>query len=253
MNAGFGCVYLHHKRPTMLSVAWYCCPHGQLFLFSADMTTEKQRVSFYFDGFNFYNGLKDKCRKSPEWRDFYWIDFVKLCQAFLPQDQVLQKVKYFTAPPLNSGKRSRQATLFAANKLLNPGVFEIIQGKYYKKNVTCKLCGGVFQQPEEKRTDVNISLELMLDCFNDNTDKLVLVTADSDLISTVQAVKKYFPQKTLKIYFPPLRSSGELLKACGKVVYFENNKSKFETAVMPDTVTVGPKSYIKPTEWNRVT
>lgn len=139
----------------------------------------------------------------------------------------------------------------AANKVLNPQLFEIIKGKYYNKNVKCKVCDGVFLQPEEKRTDVNISIHLLLDCFKNNADKLVLITADSDLITTVQTIKKEFPQKQIKIYFPPKRTSGELFEVCKPVVYLENNKDKFERAVMKNVIQTedGNKSYIKPENW----
>ena len=35
-----------------------------------------KRVTFYFDGFNFYFALKRKKKISPEWKDFYWLDLV---------------------------------------------------------------------------------------------------------------------------------------------------------------------------------
>jgi uncharacterized LabA/DUF88 family protein len=211
-----------------------------------------ERVIFYFDGFNFYNGLKNKCKQAPDWKKYYWLDFVKFCQQFTSAEQTIEMVKYFTAPPLNPNKRARQSTLLSANKFLNPDNFKVFNGKYINKNVTCKICSGTFQQPEEKRTDVNISVEMLLDCFNDLADKLVLITADSDLIPTIQAIKKQFPKKKIKVYFPPLRTSADLLSLCGPVVYLENNKSRFEASVMSEIVTVASKTYNIPPEWKVV-
>ena len=208
-----------------------------------------KRVIFYFDGFNFYYGLRDKIKRSPDWKDFYWLDFVAFCEEFISDGQELTMVKYFTAPPINPGKRTRQSALLSANKLLNPDTFEVIKGKYYTKNVSCRLCNGVSQTFDEKRTDVNISINLLLDCFQDKVDKLVLITADSDLITTVQTIKTHFPQKEIKLYFPPLRTSTELFNICKPVVYLENNKQKFENAVMPNDITDGTKTYTKPMEW----
>lgn len=62
----------------------------------------------------------------------------------------------------------------------------------------CKSCSGVFQTQEEKSTDVNISLHMILDCFENKADKLVLITADSDLVTTVQTLKSKFPDKEIK-------------------------------------------------------
>ncbi len=96
-------------------------------------------VTFYFDGFNFYYGLRNQVRKDRIWKKYYWIDFIKFCEQFLGTDQMILKVKYFTAAPLNAGKQSRQSALFKANKLINDDKFEIIRGKYYKKSIQCQI------------------------------------------------------------------------------------------------------------------
>ncbi len=195
------------------------------------------RTTFYIDGFNFYYGLRNKAREDNSWKKYYWIDFVKFCEQFLGPDQTLIKVKYFSAPPLNTGKQSRQSALFKANKLLNSEKFEIIKGKYYKKNLTCQICNGVFQIPEEKRTDVNISVHLIGDCALGKTDNLILVTADSDLVPPIEFLKKNYPSNKIKIYFPPKNSSADLLNIANrKVVFLENNKYKFHNSIMPDII-----------------
>lgn len=61
----------------------------------------------------------------PAWRDFYWIDIVKLCESFLGEGQTLEKVIYFTASPLSPQKNSRQSAFLNANKLINGDRFEI--------------------------------------------------------------------------------------------------------------------------------
>ena len=86
-----------------------------------------KRVTFYIDGFNFYFGLKRTKRIDPAWRKFYWIDIVKLCESFLGEGQILERVIYFTASPLSPQKNSRQSALLNANKLLNGEKFEIVR------------------------------------------------------------------------------------------------------------------------------
>ena len=210
------------------------------------------RVTFYIDGFNFYYGLKKKAGIDKSWKQFYWIDFVKLCEQFLGPDQTIEKVKYFSAAPLNIGKHSRQSALFKANTLSNPDKFEIIRGKYYKKTQTCKHCGDIFEVPEEKRTDVNISVTLIGDCLLDNTDILVIITADSDLIPPIEFILKNFPNKKVRIYFPPQYSSYDLKHISPRrPVYLEHNKPRFLNSVMPDTVYNSDKtdSATIPLEW----
>ncbi len=170
-----------------------------------------KRVIFYFDGFNFYSGLKDKCVKDHKWYKYYWIDIVKFCNQFVGEGSELVMVKYFTSPPMNNGKRSRQSALFGANLILNGEKFKVINGHYTNKTVTCNAnCKKNFSVLEEKRTDVNIAVHILMDCLNDLVDNIILVTADSDQIPTIQAVKNKFPTKKLKIYFPPERNSTDI-------------------------------------------
>ena len=76
----------------------------------------KKRVIFYFDGFNFYNGLREQSLINPAWKNYYWIDLVKFCEQFItPSDSELVAVKYFTSPPTNLTKRSKQSAFFGAN------------------------------------------------------------------------------------------------------------------------------------------
>ncbi len=184
----------------------------------------------------------------PVWKNYYWIDFIKLCEQFIQEGQLIS-VKYFTAPPSNDGQRSRQSALFSANKLLYPDTFSQINGNYQNKTIECKKCRKKFEHPEEKRTDVNIAVSMMLDCFNNNADTLVLISADSDQVPTIQAIKKNFPEKKVKVYFPPNRKSAELLAVLRQVVYLENNEDKFRASVMPEKIQSGGKVYTRPFEW----
>ena len=138
-----------------------------------------ERVNFYIDGFNFYYGLKRLKKNDVDWQKFYWLDFVKFFEHFLGENQVLQKVYYFTAPPLKVQKSNRQGLLFDANYMLNGKRFEVIKGQFYEKQLVCPVCNSSYTRPEEKRTDVNISVRMMGDCSLNNVDTLVLVCADS--------------------------------------------------------------------------
>jgi len=212
-----------------------------------------ERVTIYVDGFNFYYGLKRQKAVDSEWRSFYWIDFVKFFEYFLGENQVLQKVVYFTASPLNVQKSSRQSALLNANKLLNGNRFEVVKGKYYNKNILCPFCDAYISKPEEKRTDVNISVQLIGDCALNKTDIIVLVTADSDLVPPLEFIKKNFPNKKIKVHFPPNGFSSDLNNFIknnkGKIVKLELNKWKFVNSIMPDVVTKDDKTYIIPDKW----
>lgn len=210
------------------------------------------RVTFYFDGFNFYYGLKSKKIEDANWKAYYWLDFVKFCKQFLGEGQTLEKVKYFTTSPHNRNKQARQQALLTANRYLNSDKFQVIRGKYYDKTVKCQLCHGDFKVPEEKRTDVNISVHLVGDCAKDLTDTVVLISADSDLVPPIEFIKSNYSDKKVKLYFPPCRKSLDLLRSVGnKAISLEKSEFRFKNAVMEPTIHSpdGIKSVTLPPEW----
>lgn len=214
------------------------------------------KTTFYIDGFNFYHGLRS-ARKDigPQWKDYYWIDFVAFANQFLsPGLHELVCVKYFTASPLDQAKEIRQSALFKANKYLNADKINFIKGKYYQKSIRCQsTCKNSFTIHEEKRTDVNISVEIMGDCAFDKTDLIVLISADSDLVPPLEYVLDNYPHKRVKVFFPPCRKSTDLmslLKSKGeKVIFLDTNELKFRKAIMPHQVNGGGKISNIPPEW----
>lgn len=180
------------------------------------------RVTFYIDGFNFYYGLKRTKKAHPQWGNYYWIDIVKLCESFLSGEQQLEKVVYFTASPLNPEKDSRQSAFLYANALINEGRFEIVRGKYLEKTIVCPYCKAAISRPEEKKTDVNISVRMMADCVLDRTDTIVLVSAD-------------------------LRDN--MTHHSGKPVLMLKNEHRFQRAIMPDVVEKDGHRYEIPEKW----
>ncbi len=213
----------------------------------------KKRVTFYIDGFNFYFGLKRTKVTDREWRKFYWMDMVKLCESFLGPDQELAKVIYFTASPLSPQKNSRQSAFLNANKLINGNCFEIVRGKYLEKHLICPYCKGDISRPEEKKTDVNISIRMVEDCVMKATDVVALVSADSDLVPPIELIQRLFPNVGIKVYFPPSNFSNDLkdnlIHHRSKPVLMLKNKRRFQSAIMPETVTKDGKTYSIPDKW----
>lgn len=195
-----------------------------------------KKVTFYIDGFNFYFGLRRTKHNDLDWRHFYWIDMVKLCESFLGPDQELAKVIYFTASPLNPQKNSRQSAFLNANKLLNGDRFEIVRGRYLEKHLICPFCHGDISRPEEKKTDVNISIRMVDDCMTDKTDIVALVSADSDLVPPIELKQRRFPNVAIKVYFPPSNFSNDLkdnlIHHRSKPVLMIKNKRRFQSAIM---------------------
>jgi hypothetical protein len=211
------------------------------------------RVNAYIDGFNFFHGLRKMRKSDPDWQKFYWLDMVKLFDHFILPGQTLQKVFYFSAKDHVPERSRRQELLFRANSIMNPDRFEVILGKYYQKSKKCKLCTGKFKIHEEKRTDVNVCAYMMSDCALDNVDAIILVTADSDLITPIELIRRDYPNKKLRLFFPPSIQSRELtnvMKAKRKEpVLLEKHKQKFANSLLPDVVSKDGTTFTIPDKW----
>jgi len=187
------------------------------------------RVITYIDGYNLYHGLRAQGQKR-----FYWLNLQTLAQQFLRPNQVLAETKYFTTVVKTpEPKRRRQATFLEALETLTD--FRIFYGQFLQDQITCRNCGHSYITHHEKMTDVNISVELMTDAFQDRFDLALLISADSDLVGPIQAVRRLFPKKRVIVAFPPHRSSHNLSRAANAVLH--TGRNELAKSLLPDQVT----------------
>ena len=208
---------------------------------------EKQKVIVYVDGFNFYYGLKG----DPKWKRYYWLDIVKFFKKFMKPDQELIKVKYFSARPDNQEKNARQYAFFQAN--MENSRFQLILGKYLKKKITCFNCGNIINTYEEKESDVRIATQIVSDSYEKNCDIAIVVSADSDMIPSVELAKQA-GQKVF-IYFPPNHYSSNLAAlANGHPIQLSKYESRFRQSLLPDVVHLKEKNYDLsiPEKWEKL-
>jgi hypothetical protein len=157
----------------------------------------KSRTIVYIGGFNFYYGA---VRGTP----YKWLDMEK-CFLKLRQDDDIRQIWYFTAL-VDGTKGSRQQVYLRA--LATKPLVQVILGKFKLKQVTCGVTGCQypgsrrFDLPEEKRTDVNIAIQLLDDAHHDRADKFIIVSGDSDLVPSLEIVKSQWPEKQLIVYVP---------------------------------------------------
>ena len=212
------------------------------------------KVAFYIDGFNFYFGIKRMFESSngTKWGCAYWIDVVKFCKSFLSEGQELVKVVYFTASPLNEEKSVLQGAFLNANKALNGDLFEVVRGEFLVNEFNCPLCGKPIRKPEEKKTDVNISVRMIGDCVQKKVDSLALISADTDLVPPLEFISNNFSDVKIKIYFPPSNDSRGIrdfvyMKNNVKLKELAKNIDRFHRSKMPDTV----ETFTIPDKWRR--
>lgn len=94
---------------------------------------------------------------------------------------------------------------------------------------------------------------MIADCLQDKTDSIILVSGDSDLLPPIEFIQKKYPQKRIKVYFPPTIYSHNIESNMrhhkGKVVLLEKSLNRFLCCKMDDVVGDGVKSYCIPEKW----
>lgn len=155
------------------------------------------RAIVYVDGFNFYYG-------SVRGTAYKWLDLEACFRRLRPGDD-LRCIYYFTAIVDGAARRRQEPYLRALATL---PLVRIVLGKFKTRHVKCRVAActyaGVrsFDAPEEKRTDVNIALQLLDDGLHDRADRFVLVSGDSDLVPALEMLKSHVPQKQMIVYVP---------------------------------------------------
>jgi uncharacterized LabA/DUF88 family protein len=168
------------------------------------------RVTAFVDGFNLYHALHDLNRPYLK-----WLNLRALCQHFAPQPQFqLDTIYYFSAYATWRVRPYRRHREYVT-ALRAVGVTPIL-GRFKIKNRECRRCGTSWQDHEEKETDVNIALRLLLGAVKNEYDRALLISGDSDLAPAVRAVKKECPSKNIRIIAPVNRAySMDLYRAAG--------------------------------------
>lgn len=201
------------------------------------------RVRVYIDGFNLYFGMKEK-----HWRRYYWLDPQSLGENLLQADQTLERVKYFTSrisgPP---AKRKRQSDYLEA--VTTQPLVDVFYGHYLSKQKRCRSCNARWQTHEEKMTDVQIAVQLLQDAYEDRFDTALVISADSDLVPPIRAVRTRFPAIQIVVAFPPKRNSVDLKKAAS--ASFMLGRKKLADSQLPDPY-VKPDGFAlrRPAHWN---
>jgi uncharacterized LabA/DUF88 family protein len=80
-----------------------------------------------------------------------------------------------------------------------------------------------YETYEEKKTDVNLALEIALDAYEDLYDKVILISGDNDISPSIEAIKKKFPNKYFLVVSPPGQQGHSLKKMCNESKVFGKN------------------------------
>jgi uncharacterized LabA/DUF88 family protein len=176
----------------------------------AGVAGTKARCVVYVDGYNWYHAV---FKQNPQWK---WLNIQTFFESLRADDNVTA-IKLFSAMVVDEDGHRRQKTYFDALGTL-PKV-KIICGLFQPREVHCK---GECKQPyivqDEKKTDVNIALEMVSDVIDRNVDRLCVVSGDSDIQPTVEWIVRRFPGVRILVYVPCLPNN----KRDRRIDYFAN-------------------------------
>jgi len=207
------------------------------------MSSSKQKTIVYIDGFNLYYGIRAR-----KWYKYLWLNLYDLAHRVCPEGTELVCVKYFTSwnshPP---EKYARQKTFLTALETISP--IEIIYGKYSKRPYTFPDTDCRHKIPKEKFTDVNIAVNLVSDAFDPTNTHLVLIGGDVDQSPTLKFIRSRFPDKFIRVVFPPERLSDELASSADDS--FMLSEEILERSLLPNPVIKkNGKEIFKPDHWS---
>lgn len=206
----------------------------------------EDRVVAYIDGFNLYFGLR-----SQRLRHLYWLDVAAMVRKLLEKHEAIVATKYFTSRVSGPPEKVHRQTEYIEALQARPGI-QLFFGVYQSEQRTCSACGTAWYVHNEKQTDVNIAVEMLVDAHRNVFDAAVLVTADADLVPAVGAIRALFPHKRVMVFFPPGRGSVRLQQE----VHAKRRIREWvvRSSQLPDEV-IGLDGYPRrrPKEWNIAT
>lgn len=201
------------------------------------------RVTAFIDGFNIYHSLMENGCSSLKWLD-YW----SLAHAFIiPSKEILNKVFYFTAlATYDAEKVERHKTFIRAQEYKG---CQIVYGKFKRVTKKCRAkCTQKYMTFEEKETDINIAVTMLLEAAHNKFDKAILFTGDSDLIAGIRGLKLLPPDKHIKVVIPYKRTSIDLENNCDSSSRIK--RKHLERNQLPDTIELPNGKFIcKPEKW----
>lgn len=157
-----------------------------------------RRVIVYIDGFNLYHAI-DELNKP----HLKWLDVRAMAESLLRRDEVLKAVKYFSAFATWMPDRFARHRAYVDAIMARGAIVHMAQFK--EKRRKCFSCGAKWIGHEEKETDVQVAVHMVADALKGEAERLIVITADTDLAPAVRMIAGSAPQCEVFIAAPPKR------------------------------------------------
>lgn len=170
------------------------------------------RAACYIDGFNLYHAVQ--ALGDPTLK---WTNLASLARSYMKPDDELVRTVFFTA--FNTWDKDKRGRHVNYVKALEAHGVEPRLSRFDKVNKHCHAQDRYCPIREEKQTDVAIGVTMLSDCYELGIQRIVLITADSDQVPAVKAIKAKFPETVVVMIAPPgrLKNARELGGACDGV------------------------------------
>lgn len=230
----------------------------------------KKKINVYIDGFNLYHVLLKNIKKwSKPWEsELKWCNLRSLIESYLEDNHEIWKIYFFTA---DSWIKKTKDKWLIYQEALNNTWIDIIKWKYNNvtktfidkmKVIMLKMWFDIWKDDiqkyypkrlkyktyEEKRTDVNIAVKIVEDAFLWKYDNAIIMSWDSDIIPSIETVKRNFKDKKFTTLWINWTKWQLIKKFCDdhKVIWYKKMKEhKFK-----DTIKLKNwKSISIPQEW----
>ncbi len=232
----------------------------------------QKKAIVYLDGYNFYYG---RLRNGP----YKWLNLQKLFESILKiQDPNIELIKlnYFTSPAkakyATHGQQSEHAQGAyhrALKQVCNKRKFAIILGNHEINAVNLpKAPPGVTTIDKtatervwrvvEKKTDIQIAVEMYADAAHNACDLIVLCSNDTDLQPALQKIATDYP--AIEIAFiaavppqahgtPEGRRPNKALSAIANWTRHSIHDEELDAAQLPEEINTGAGTVRKPEHW----
>jgi hypothetical protein len=197
-----------------------------------------RRVIVYIDGFNLYHAI-DRLGEPA----LKWLDLTALSGGLLRTGETLAAVKYFSALATWRPSHHKHRRYVAA--LEATGV-EVILGQFKKKPRRCPSCHQAWTTHEEKETDVHIAVQMVADALGGVADRLILISADTDLSPPIKTIARLAPACEVFVATPPGRFA--ICRALGPQL--EITPGRLRRALLPSGISLADGRLVEcPPEW----
>lgn len=212
------------------------------------------RVAFLIDGFNLYHALnyspvRNRSTDPYRYRKYKWLNLRRLAEtytAITPGDSV-ESIYYFTAlAHWNAGKVSRHQLYI--NALINEGV-KVVLGEFKSRTKHCSSCNHDFLTHEEKQTDVNLAVTLFQLAVEDQYDKVIIISGDTDILPAVRLVQAKFPHKKVGVVIPIGKASEAFKREAD--FHYKMREAHLAQSQFPDKYVIKEGNIVtRPTSWS---